>query len=393
MSGAPAREPVSSELMAPVLETARRLGVEADPEEARAKGAVWARLDDVRVAMGVRFVSGRAVGFAHFAEAPEPVVGPFTVEPWTGQARGRQPSGDSELDAALAVHGDPPVVRGALDAANRPRLVDLFAAVPRPASLQVSGRRLTLRGPDSRAISADRMEAEVRLLVALTRDLRLSRRTLLERVVTNALEDDSPHVRENNAAVLGELMSKAGPDARYGAAVRLLPSEEIPLDHRLDVLRMVRSMPAARVRPLMQLMLEEGALELARRAVGWVKETRCDDCLRHLVKVMHRFDDRALARSVAEAMGELRDPKAQPTLLNLLNREDDAVRISALEALGRVGGREVLPTILPYTKGLFVDRDLKRAAREAMERIEARGEVGAEGLVDPDLLDDERGGG
>ena len=90
-----------------------------------------------------------------------------------------------------------------------------------------------------------------------------------ERVVTNALEDDSPHVRENNAAVLGELMSKAGPDARYGAAVRLLPSEEIPLDHRLDVLRMVRSMPAARVRPLMQLMLEEGALELvARRGVG-----------------------------------------------------------------------------------------------------------------------------
>ena len=60
MSGAPAREPVSSALMAPVLQTARRLGVEADPEEARAKGAVWARLDDVRVAMGVRFVSGRA---------------------------------------------------------------------------------------------------------------------------------------------------------------------------------------------------------------------------------------------------------------------------------------------------------------------------------------------
>lgn len=389
------RERLTPPLVAPILETARRLGIPADPAAALERGAVWGAVSGIRVAMGVRFVAGRAAGYAHFAEVDDPVVGPVTVEPWTGQARGRQVSGDPEVDRALAVHGEPPVVRALLGADVRGRLVALFAALPRPASLQIARRRLTFRGPDTMAIEPARMEAEVRLLVALADDLRLSRRTLLERVVVTALDDEIPEVRERNAAVLGELMSTAGPEARYGAAVRLLRAEEISLDHRLDILRIVRAMPVERVRPLMQLLLEDGSLELARRAVGWVKESRSEDCLRHLVRVMHRFDDPSLARSVAEAMGEIGDPKAQPTLLNLLNREDDGLRTAALTALGRVGTRDALPAILPFTKGLFLDRELKRAAKEAQERIEARAQAPAAGpvVLDPDLLDDERGGG
>ena len=390
--GAPpaARERVTLALMAPVLDAARGLGVAVDEAQALARGAVWGEVEGVRIAMGIRFLAGRAAGYAHFAEVEEPVVGPVTVEPWTGLARGRQPSGDPVLDRALAVHGDPPVVRALLDEASREVLVALFAPLPRPVSLQIARRKLTFRGPETMAVEPERVQADLRRLIQLANALRLSRRTLLERVVVNALEDSEAEVRERNAAVLGELMSTSGPEARYGAAVRLLRSDEISLDHRLDILRIVRSMPAERIRPLMHLLLEEGSLELARRAVGWVRETRSGESMRHLVRALHRFDDVSLARSVAEAMAATRDPKAQPTLLNMLNREDDGLRTAVIEALGHVGTRDATAAIQPFTKGLFLDRELKRAAREALDRIEARAAAPPSAAASDldDLLDD-----
>lgn len=368
----PARAPLERAQIEPLLGAARELGIDADAEDVAARGALWGSYRSVRVALGVRFVGGQPVGFAHFAEAPDPVLGPLTVEPWTGQARGRQLSGDAEADGAIAVHGDPPMVRAWLDAPTRARLVELFAHIPRPLSLRMERRRATFRGAETLDVTAARVRADVEALVALVDGARLSSRPELERVVHNALEDPEPEVRERNAAVLGELMSAAGEDARYGAAVRLLSTDQIAIDHRVDLLRIVRTLPAERIAPLMHRLLDEGELALARRAVSWAGEVEDEESVRHLVKLLRRFDDSSLRLAVVEVLGQIGDSRAQTALLNLLDREEEGLRMHVIRALGRVGGAEAAEQIRPFTKGLFTDRELKKAAREAMTEIEAR---------------------
>lgn len=372
-SSRPGRAPVSEAVMAPLFAAAEALSLDFDPEEACARAAIWGHVGGTKVAIGVRFVRGEPVGYAHYAEVSEPVVGPVTVEPWTGQARGRQPTGDAEIDDRLAIHGDPPVVRAWLDEDTRGHLARLFSVEPPPTSLVIERHRVTFRGPESLDTGPERVQAEVEALIAVVEAARLSNRPLLERVVHNALEDPERAVRERNAEVLGELLPTVGDDAKYGAAVRLLATDSISIDHRLTVLRIARGLPPERVMPLMQSMLDTGPLELARRAAAWVADNESRDMTRALVRALGRFDDAALARRIVAILGHLEDQRAQPSLLKLLDREDDGLRIEVAEALGRLGGAEAIPALEGFTKGFFMDRDLKRAAREAIERIQARG--------------------
>ena len=63
--------------------------------------------------------------------------------------------------------------------------------------------------------------------------------------------------------------------------------------------------------------------------------------------------------------------RAQPQLVRLLGGHEH-VRHAAVLALGEVGTLAAVQPLLPYSRGLFRDGDLKRAARGAVTRIQAR---------------------
>ena len=80
------------------------------------------------------------------------------------------------------------------------------------------------------------------------------------------------------------------------------------------------------------------------------------------------------------ALGEIGDPRAAPALLPLL--DDEMLRAPALEALGRLAGREALARIAPHL--LDPDPALRNAAIRAVVEIEQRATASGESL-DPEV--------
>ncbi|HEX9202685.1 MAG TPA: HEAT repeat domain-containing protein, partial [Vicinamibacteria bacterium] len=80
------------------------------------------------------------------------------------------------------------------------------------------------------------------------------------------------------------------------------------------------------------------------------------------------------------ALGEIGDPRATPALLDLLG--DEFFRGPALEALGRLAGREALPRLIPHLYD--PEPALRNAAIRAVVEIEQRATAGGESL-DPEV--------
>lgn len=71
------------------------------------------------------------------------------------------------------------------------------------------------------------------------------------------------------------------------------------------------------------------------------------------------------------ALALARDPLAEPRLVALLSHRHVAVQIAAARALATCASVAAVEPLLPLTKGR-VDRELKQAAREAVEAIQSR---------------------
>jgi HEAT repeat protein len=97
-----------------------------------------------------------------------------------------------------------------------------------------------------------------------------------------------------------------------------------------------------------------------------------------LVEALHA--EPWLQYSALHALGEIGDPRAAPSLLSLL--DDEMLRAPALEALGRLAGRDVLPRIAPHL--LDPDPALRNAAIRAVVEIEQRAAASGESL-DPEV--------
>ena len=88
--------------------------------------------------------------------------------------------------------------------------------------------------------------------------------------------------------------------------------------------------------------------------------------------------DRALAgpppaRALAARALALRAaPGDEARLLALLAADDDVVDVAAARALADVGGAAALGPLLAHTRGLFADRQVKAAARDAVAAIQGR---------------------
>jgi hypothetical protein len=79
-----------------------------------------------------------------------------------------------------------------------------------------------------------------------------------------------------------------------------------------------------------------------------------------------------LAVSVARVLGASSSPKAESTLIGLLDGPSASVQIAAATSLGRMGGLLAVEPLLPLTKGFLSDAALKNAAQMAVDNIQSR---------------------
>lgn len=72
--------------------------------------------------------------------------------------------------------------------------------------------------------------------------------------------------------------------------------------------------------------------------------------------------------AAADALGELKDERAVKPLVNLLKSSGHATRISAVEALGKIGGSEVKKAMKPYLQDS--NSIVRREAAGILRRLE-----------------------
>jgi hypothetical protein len=73
----------------------------------------------------------------------------------------------------------------------------------------------------------------------------------------------------------------------------------------------------------------------------------------------------------------MEDSAAEALLIRLLSHSESRARITAVRALEDVGSLQSVESLVPLTKGL-VAGNLKQAAQQAIEKIQARAGVGGE---------------
>jgi len=220
-----------------------------------------------------------------------------------------------------------------------------------------------------------------------------SRATVLELLEDSALAVEDGVVRWQKMKTVVEAHE-------LGAAISQTVKLSLALDCRamdvegrfLDILRRDPE-PDVRRRCLEQLLegageaIREEALDLARVDDSpRVRLVAVQQGLRHAdsvtwddLKPFARSPETSLRVFAAELVGKHALAGAQSALLAMLDSDDPPIQIAAAGALEVVGGREAVEPLLPLTKGLLTDVDLKTAARAAVESIQARLGAGGQG--------------
>jgi HEAT repeat protein len=116
--------------------------------------------------------------------------------------------------------------------------------------------------------------------------------------------------------------------------------------------------------------LDSGGQSTRRVAVAAIARAK-DAALLDRIAALAENARPDLAETIAEALGSLRDPRAEPALLRLLLHESDSVRRAAAAALGQAGTIRAVQSLLPLTEEVFAI-GLKTTAREAIVRIQQR---------------------
>jgi hypothetical protein len=83
-------------------------------------------------------------------------------------------------------------------------------------------------------------------------------------------------------------------------------------------------------------------------------------------------EDDALVVSAAQALGAIGDPAAEPPLIAALDREGPAVWPAIAEALGKVGTATAVAPLREMAGRFPFDLGLRRASRQAIAEIQSR---------------------
>lgn len=81
------------------------------------------------------------------------------------------------------------------------------------------------------------------------------------------------------------------------------------------------------------------------------------------------------------ALGRREDPAAEPSLVQALQQEQPEVRVAAANALARAGSAAAVLPLKAAAERLPLDRELRRAARQAIVQIQSRVQGGSPGQL------------
>lgn len=304
-----------------------------------------------------------------------------------------EPTGDPALDTRFAAGGDAPTLSALLDAETRQQVLRRWSTGI------VDGEVL---GRYNAPISADAAVTQVRELVAFARGLTV-KPGVRQRLLANVRQDPVPTVRLRNLdhlcdgwptspeteQALEAALDDADPRVRFRAGRQLgdagnarlaaLVLEPHPPEIRTEVLRyLVDSAAQGVVLPLLKKLLRA---DEALRVVAIAALGRLAVPAALDALLTHAADlDASSLPPWTEAITAFSDPRVEPALLGLLDHWSEAVRVAAARALGEVGTVAAVAPLLDHAK-TWLAGELKQAARDAVRRIQSRlGDAEAGGL-------------
>lgn len=293
--------------------------------------------------------------------------------------------GDEAFDDAFWIEGPLRLVTALLDFPTR-RLI----------ARAVVECELTLAGGDLEAYTFDARVPEV-----LPKLVELGKRfteplDVAQRVADNALQDPEAGVRLRNLLLLvrefpGEpatLEVLRAACADWSSEIRLRAAMELGAEGREVLFQLTesdeddavsaqavsllgRELPFARTQAILTQALRIRRLQTARACLESMGTSGDAAAVEVLAKVLAR-ETGELAVAAAEALGATGSPAAEAPLIAALERDKTDLRVAAATALASVGSAASVPALREAAEGSLFDRELRRAARQAIAEIQAR---------------------
>ena len=327
----------------------------------------------------------------------------------------RLQTGDTIFDSDVAVGGDDCTALALLDQHTRSQLKELVAL---GGEVGDSGVKISKAGLGKGALELIREGSEaLDLAVEITLLLSIEGPQVPGRLAKNAEMDPLPGVRRQNLLALGRhfplhpvsvrqhraCLQDAAAEVRFCAAEFLISlpgaepetageaaqvlaalarNAELPEDLRASAIWQLGEHPenADSVRAIAEPLIEEVLTERKDyRLVTFAVRCLAALELRNLIPRLEELTKAAeypVAIAIAEAFGALGGPRAQPVLLQLLERNVPQISLKAAKALGEVGDSQAVAPLLELSHSAG-KQPLGQTALEAARRIQGR-LVGAE---------------
>lgn len=323
------------------------------------------------------------------------------VRPQTFFELGREIEiGDKSFDNEFFIEGPAPMVFALLDAETRRLLLRAK-----------SETRVEISSGELRAESNSSEKVLTLLPALLDIGQRLARsRDIPRRLAGNVKGDPEPGVRLQSlillihefpgdpatAEALRAACSDPSPEIRLRAAKELgaegrdvlfelaesLADDEVSAE---AVSALGRELPFERAKALLERALSPRRFQTCLACLEVLGRSGAAEAVGVLEKVLAE-DEVGLAAAAARALGETGSPAAEPPLIRALGsqRSEQAdLRVAAANALGRVGSASaVLPLKeVAERSWLVLERELRRAARQAIAEIQSRLEGASPGQL------------
>lgn len=123
------------------------------------------------------------------------------------------------------------------------------------------------------------------------------------------------------------------------------------------------------IEPIIGVLGDESDPDVRLSLINLLGDLRDNHGFVVLQRVLDEEADVNLASAAATSLGRYRRPEALPVLTKALERDEPWLRFHVIEALGEIGDRTALPSILP----LYSESSLKKPILEAIGKI---GDVG-----------------
>jgi hypothetical protein len=280
-------------------------------------------------------------------------------------------TGDAAFDDAFFVRGTPAVVHALLGHDVRRRMRDVSA----PSRLYITGNTI---GAEMRNWHVGgHLAAVLKALLEVCRELGRRSDNIVPALSANAQQDPDAPVRLKNLLVLmRDFRDHPETEKALEAACA-----DVHLETRLRAAIARGRAGHAALRSLIDggpVRASEAAVAEAIQALG--PELGIERTKEELQRALS-IRSKAIARACVQVLGAIGTAEAERQLLGALGHESLELRVAAAEALGRAGSVAAVLSLREAAAKPPRDRQLDRAARQAIAEIQARLTGASQGQV------------